>query len=97
MAETIRSFVGQDVLEIGSGIGNLTKHLIPRRNYTSTDINPLYLEMTKNLKEDKPYLSVEYLDLNNVSNFKGRTFDTVICLNVIEHLEKENLKFHIIY
>lgn len=90
-ADTIRPYVGQNVLEIGSGIGNLTKKLIPRKSYYATDINPLYLQITENLKIDRPYLSVSYLDLNDVSEFKRdeKLFDTVICLNVIEHLDND--------
>ncbi len=93
MADTIKPYVGQRVLEIGAGIGNLTTKLIPRKNYCATDINPLYLNFTENLKADKPYLTVSYLDLNDVSGFKeqGRQFDTVICLNVIEHLDNDEL------
>jgi len=91
MADTIKPYVGQNVLEIGAGIGNLTKKLIPREKYYVTDINPLYLQMASKLKVDKPYLSVSYLDLNNISDLmeKGKLFDTVICLNVIEHLDDD--------
>lgn len=91
MSDTIAPYVGQNVLEIGAGIGNLTKQLIPRKQYFATDINPLYLKMTENIKSDKPYLRVEYLDLNDVSGFleKKHPIDTVVCLNVIEHLEND--------
>lgn len=91
MADIIRPYVGQNVLEIGAGIGNLTKRLIPREKYCITDINPFYLQMTNNLKDDKPYLTVSYLDLNDISVFlkDKKTFDTVICLNVIEHLDDD--------
>ncbi len=93
LAETISPYVGQEVLEIGAGIGNLTKELIPRKIYFATDINPLYLQMANNLKLDKPYLRVDYLDLNNVSEFvrQNKLFDTIICLNVIEHIDDDNL------
>ena len=43
MADVIRPYVGQKVLEIGAGTGNLTAQLIPRVLYWATDINPLYL------------------------------------------------------
>jgi glycosyltransferase involved in cell wall biosynthesis len=91
MAQTIAPYVGQNVLEIGAGTGNLTKMLIPRHSYYATDINPLYLQMFQKLKTDKPYLSVQYLDLNNVAEFKEKDnkFDTIICLNVIEHLDDD--------
>ena len=91
MADIIRPYIGERVLEIGAGIGNLTKKLIPKERYYLTDINSLYLGMAKNLKIDKPYLSVEYLDINDVSEFRNdqKRFDTIICLNVIEHIDDD--------
>jgi glycosyltransferase involved in cell wall biosynthesis len=99
MAETINPYVGQNVLEIGAGIGILTKMLIPRYSYYATDINPLYLQMFQKLKLDKPYLSIKYLDLNDISEFKENEnkFDTIICLNVIEHLDDEEKALKNIY
>ncbi len=40
MADVIRPYLGERVLEIGAGIGNMTMHLIPRTSYWATDINP---------------------------------------------------------
>jgi glycosyltransferase involved in cell wall biosynthesis len=54
MADFIRPHVGQKVLEIGSGIGNLTTQLVPRHQYVATDINPLYLHSLKALEKDRP-------------------------------------------
>ena len=41
MADTIRGHCGQRLLEIGSGVGNLTRKLVPRTQYVASDINPL--------------------------------------------------------
>src|SRR3954463_3255664 len=37
LADTIRPYCGTSVLEIGSGVGNLTRHLIPRDRYVASD------------------------------------------------------------
>jgi glycosyltransferase involved in cell wall biosynthesis/phospholipid N-methyltransferase len=89
MADTIRPFVGDHVLEIGSGTGNLTQRLIPRRRYVASDINPLYLNTLEALRGDKPYLSAQYCDVTDVASFPKieGNFDTVVCLNVIEHVD----------
>lgn len=91
MADAIRPYVGENVLEIGSGIGNLTKKLIPREHYLCTDINPFHLEITKKLTKNRPYLKVSYLDLTDLSGFdqNKEKFDTVVCINVIEHLDDD--------
>jgi 2-polyprenyl-3-methyl-5-hydroxy-6-metoxy-1,4-benzoquinol methylase len=92
LAETIRPFVGQNVLEIGAGGGRVTVKLIPRKSYLATDINPLHLQIMNHLKDDKPYLSVDYLDLNDMGDFVQThdPFDTIICLDVLEHLDDDH-------
>jgi glycosyltransferase involved in cell wall biosynthesis len=87
MADVIRPYVGEKVLEIGAGTGNLTIQLIPRMLYWVSDINPLYLNYLEKVRLDRPYMEVSYTDGEKGESFpKERKFDTVICLNVVEHL-----------
>ncbi len=91
MADTIRPFCGRTVLEIGSGTGNLTRRLIPRDQYVASDINPLYLSSLRSLTSDRPYLDVALTDVTRGESFPQRQggFDTVICLNVVEHVDDD--------
>jgi glycosyltransferase involved in cell wall biosynthesis len=87
MADVIRPYVGEKVLEIGAGTGNLTLQLTPRRLYWASDINPLYLTYLENVGRNRPYLHVCYTDGQSSDSYpKEQKFDTVICLNVVEHL-----------
>jgi SAM-dependent methyltransferase len=80
--------VGQRVLEIGSGVGNLTTHLVPRERYVATDVNPLYLRALRALEPDRPYLKTQFCDVTKRETFpQDRGFDTVVCVNVVEHVE----------
>ena len=89
MAETVRPFCGQRVLEIGSGTGNLTRRLIPRERYVASDINPVYLSTLHGLTTDRPYLDVTLTDVTKGDSFPPGGFDTVVCLNVIEHVDDD--------
>ena len=88
MADEVRPHVGARVLEIGAGIGNITVWLLPRDLWLASDINPNYLHYLRNLTAAKPYLEVARVDVERAEDFAalhGR-FDTVICLNVLEHV-----------
>jgi SAM-dependent methyltransferase len=91
MADTIRPFCGNSVLEIGSGVGNLTQKLTPRSKYVVSDVNPLYLQTLARLRIDRPYLQAAYCDVTDLDSFPKSQgpFDTVICLNVVEHVQDD--------
>jgi SAM-dependent methyltransferase len=91
MADTIRPHCGRRVLEIGSGTGNLTRRLVPRDAYVASDVNPLYLQTLQALTADRPYLDVTLTDVTKGESFPqvAGGFDTVICLNVIEHVDDD--------
>jgi glycosyltransferase involved in cell wall biosynthesis len=91
MVDTIRPYCGDHVLEIGSGIGNLSCTLVPRLRYVATDVNPLYLHTLENLAIDRPYFSASYCDVTNLASYPriAAEFDTVICLNVLEHVDDD--------
>ena len=91
MADKIRRYCGNRVLEIGSGVGNLTRRLIPRVQYVASDINPLYLQTLEALSGERPYMQTAYCDVTELSSFPRiqEDYDTVICLNVIEHVDDD--------
>jgi glycosyltransferase involved in cell wall biosynthesis len=91
MADTIRPHCGDRVLEIGSGTGNLTRRLVPRDAYVASDVNPLYLQTLRRLSQDRPYLDVTLTDVTEGASFPRIPggFDTVVCLNVIEHVDDD--------
>jgi 2-polyprenyl-3-methyl-5-hydroxy-6-metoxy-1,4-benzoquinol methylase len=88
MGDTLRPFVRDRVLEIGSGIGNLTEQFIPRELYVASDLNPNYLGYLRGYASGKPYLEVRDIDVTRERDFVslGGRFDTVIIVNVLEHV-----------
>ncbi len=90
MTEVLVPWMGDRVLEIGAGIGNMTQRVIPRDLYVASDLNANYLHYLRNLSFGKPYLKVANIDLDDPTDFtehRGR-YDTVICMNVLEHVRE---------
>lgn len=92
MADTILPYVGRSVLEIGAGMGNMTRHLCPHRKlYVATDVSDDYTEQLRNLFRHRPSVCVRRLDATMPEGFvafEGQ-MDTVVCLNVLEHIEDD--------
>src|ERR1700723_1164891 len=87
MSDVVSPYVGDRVLEIGAGIGNMSVHLMPRSIYWATDVNPYYLNYLETLRPTRPYMRVGYTDAMKLESFpKGQDFNTIVCLNVIEHV-----------
>jgi glycosyltransferase involved in cell wall biosynthesis len=92
MADTIRPFLGQKVLEIGAGIGNLTRTLAKRRkHYVATDIDREHLARMATRFQHRHNLEIRYCDLTDPGDFRELRdrMDTAICLNVLEHIAED--------
>jgi glycosyltransferase involved in cell wall biosynthesis len=100
MAATIQPYIGKRVLETGAGIGNLTRILCPRRErYIAGDIDPEYLARLRARFQHRPKMEVRHCDLSNPVDFEplAGAVDSVVCLNVLEHVEDEMAGLRNIY
>jgi len=98
MFNDIRPYLKGKVLEIGSGIGNISSLCIQHRiPLCISDYDPVYLRLLQERFEGNPDVKGIYaIDLAE-KNFDAvhagivGTFDTVFALNVIEHIEDDHL------
>jgi SAM-dependent methyltransferase len=90
LARKLRPHVGDEVLEIDAGIGNLTGRLMSRRMlYVAAEKDPLHLHALRNRFLRTPNVAVQRIDPEVPGDLAGleNCFDTVLCLNVLEHLD----------
>ncbi len=91
MARLLRPHVGDAVLEIGAGIGNITARLMGTRlRYIAAEKDPLYLHALGNRFLRTPNVVVRQLDPEEPAAFEAlrNTFDTAICINVLEYASR---------
>lgn len=63
MADTIRTYIGRNVLEIGAGMGNPTRPLLPgRKRQVASDIDREHLERLKNRLSQRRNLEIAELN-----------------------------------
>ncbi len=94
MYETIRPLCRGSILEVGSGIGNISQFFINDGfDITLSDFENSYFPRLKKKFENKPNLrDIHRIDFS-ITNMEEKfpelvgTFDTVFALNVVEHIE----------
>lgn len=96
MYETIKDYCSGEILEIGSGIGNISAHFIQEgASIHLSDIRDNYIDILKNtfgqsaksiLKMDiaAPDFDTRYADL-------FESYDSIFALNVVEHIKDDAL------
>ncbi|MBP9103610.1 MAG: class I SAM-dependent methyltransferase [Chitinophagaceae bacterium] len=96
MYQSIKPFAYGSILEVGSGIGNISKYFI-QNNYSITlsDVDEFYLNHLKkdflNSSNAKDFISIDLQKKDFQTEYENlkESFDTIIMLNVLEHLEND--------
>ncbi|MDZ7339391.1 MAG: glycosyltransferase [candidate division KSB1 bacterium] len=86
----IRPFLGQRLVELGAGLGNMSALLTRlQRPVVLTEINPHYLEYIRERFCGNPYVTVVEHDIVDQALSELGTFDTALCINLLEHVEQD--------
>lgn len=89
LTRKLRPHLGDTILEVGAGIGNLTGRLMARRLlYVAGEKDPLHLHALRNRFLRTPNVVVQRLDPEAAGDLAGleNCFDTVLCINLLEYL-----------
>jgi len=93
LADRFRTVLGSRVLEIGAGFGNMTRHLVPRQLLVASDLDPVALEHLRGVFREHASVRVASyrFPLTDAEREEIRALrvDTVVCLNVLEHIEDD--------
>lgn len=85
------AYLGNRILEIGSGIGNQTRYFASRERIVASDIDPYYVDILKSRFATVPGVRVASfrfpLTADDRENLRSERIDTIVCLNVLEHIE----------
>ncbi|MCL5069541.1 MAG: class I SAM-dependent methyltransferase [Actinobacteria bacterium] len=76
------------ILEVGCGIGNFTKILTNYGEVFAIDIDRYYIAEVGKAVGDR--VKVQLGDIGKSTDFfNGQKFDSIICLNVLEHIKED--------
>jgi len=99
IVDRFRSALGGRILEIGAGFGNVTRHLLqtpgegPRGLIVASDLDPMALEYLRGTFREAPNVRVASyrfpLDAASRQELDALDLDTVVCCNVLEHIEDD--------
>jgi glycosyltransferase involved in cell wall biosynthesis len=91
LLDRFEGHLGQRLLEVGAGTGNMTKLLYGRELIVATDVEPAYLHILRNRFRRQPTIRVERLDLesDDWQALRSCAFDTVVLFNVLEHIKDD--------
>jgi len=88
--DIIAPHLGRSLLEVGSGVGVVSRYLVDRGlPVVLSDHHPAYLAYLRSRFGARPNVDVRILDLLHPPYDVGRAVDTVVCLNVLEHIEND--------
>ncbi len=90
-----KEYTGNEVVEAGCGIGNLTELLLDKKRLVCLDYEEFYVKRIKESYGHLSNISVSTADLTQEDHIrtatKGKPVDSIVCINVLEHIEPDVL------
>jgi 2-polyprenyl-3-methyl-5-hydroxy-6-metoxy-1,4-benzoquinol methylase len=89
--DEIAPYLGQRVLEMGCGLGNLARHLVDRELYVGVDLSEESVAHVAQAYRSYPNVHACVADVTQpgFARFARFNFDTIVSLNLLEHIEDD--------
>lgn len=91
-----KQYLKGDILEVGCGIGNFTKSLESFGKVWAIDINKEYIEEINKSSNKKAEVGIGDIEKGKYF-FKEQKFDSIVCLNVMEHIKDDKAALNNLY
>lgn len=85
-------FLGENILDIGGGFGAHIEHILPKfPHVTSAELSQDNVQYMQDRFKEYPYFKALQVDFgaDDVEMLANLQFDTIITLNVLEHIEDD--------
>ena len=87
---TLGPYLGRDILEVGIGHGSYYAYIGKLGNYRGVDIDPANVEASRARYPGGNFALADICSEEFRAEFQPGSVDTVVCCNVIEHIEDDN-------
>jgi len=90
--QTIKPFLGKRILEVGCGIGNMSQFLVDNELLIGIDISTEVLDVIKEKfkkTNNIDFFKYNVTDENLAVDLKQYNFDTIVLINVLEHIKND--------
>lgn len=90
--QQMQPFIGKRILEVGCGIGTFTPFFPQAEYYLGIDVQEKFIDKLRETYAEFLQFEFEVADLEkmNFTPLKSKNLDTILCINVLEHLEKDD-------
>lgn len=93
---TIEPYLGERILEIGAGIGNMSRWLTKAKQLILTESDPQLMTLLKDRIQASPHIYIEQLRAEQLTTNRlpSQSIDTIVSFNVLEHIEDDAQALH---